>query len=183
MRRALLALLLLLCTALAQAGEPAIGDTAPAALGNGRDGKPVTLEQYRGKVVVVTFWASWCTYCLKELPVLNTLQEHAGGLLQVIAVNVEDSPADYRLMMRQMKKYSLLQARDIHGDIAETYGVTSYPNLWIIDREGRIAAHHRGYGESTLERIVDEINTILRRAAAGTSTAPAAATPATEAAG
>ena len=48
MRRALLALLLLLCTALAQAGEPAIGDTAPAALGNGRDGKPVTLEQYRG---------------------------------------------------------------------------------------------------------------------------------------
>lgn len=183
MHRTLLVLLLLLCTALAQAGEPATGDVAPAALGKGRDGKPVTLEQYRGKVVVVTFWASWCTYCLKELPVLNTLQEHAGGLLQVIAVNVQDSPADYRVMMRQMKNYSILQARDLHGDIAKTYGVNAYPNLWIIDREGRIAAHHRGYGEGTLDRIVDEINAILRRATNGTSAAPAAAAPATETAG
>ncbi len=169
MRRALVALMLLLCTAFAQAGQPAIGDPAPAALGNGRDGKPVSLEQYRGKVVVVTFWASWCTYCLRELPVLNTLQEHAGGLLQVIAVNVEDSAADYRVMMRQMKQYSITQARDARGSIAETYGVNAYPNLWIIDREGRIAAHHRGYDENTLGRIVDEINAILRRAAAAPS--------------
>lgn len=177
MRHALLALLLLFCTAFAQAGEPTIGDLAPAALGNGRNGKPVTLEQYRGKVVVVTFWASWCTYCLRELPVLNTLQEQAGGLLQVIAVNVEDSNADYRVMLRQMKEYTILQARDAHGDIAGTYGVTAYPNLWIIDREGRIAAHHRGYGENTLGQIVDEINDVLRKAAARAAQAPAATPP------
>jgi len=170
MRRALFALMLLLCTAFAQAVQPSIGDPAPAALGSGRDGKPVTLEQYRGKIVVVTFWASWCTYCLRELPVLNSLQEHAGGLLQVIAVNVKDSPADYRMMMRQMKQYSLLQARDIHGDIAENYGVTVYPNLWIIDRDGKVASHHRGYGEGTLDSIVDEINRILRESPSAAAT-------------
>ena len=166
MRRLLLAFLLSAAACIAQAAEPAIGDMAPSHLGKGRDGKPVTLEQQRGKVVVVTFWASWCTYCLKELPVLDSLQRHAGELLQVIAVNVKDSPEDYRVMMRQMKQYSILQSRNSAGEIADGYGVTAYPNLWIIDRQGRIAAHHRGYGEGSLEEIVGEINRVLRESAA-----------------
>lgn len=166
MHRALLALALSLFACIAQAAGPGIGDMAPGALGNGRDGKPVALEHYRGRIVVVTFWASWCTYCLKELPVLDSLQRHAGSLLQVVAVNVKDTPGDYRVMMRQMKGYTLIQSRDVDGSIADGYGVRGYPSLWIIDRDGRIAAHHSGYGEGSLESIIDGINALLRAAPA-----------------
>jgi thiol-disulfide isomerase/thioredoxin len=162
LRRILLTLSLFCLTCLAHAAGPAIGDMAPAALGNARDGSAVSLEQFRGRIVVVTFWASWCGYCLKELPVLDILQRQAPDLLQVIAVNVKDSPQDYRIMLRQMKHYQLLQSRDIDGRIAKSYAVTGYPSLWIIDREGRIAAHHAGYGEESLQEIVDEINAVLR---------------------
>lgn len=97
---------------------------------------------------------------------LDSLQRHAGQLLQVVAVNVKDTPEDYRVMMRQMKGYTLVQSRDSDGSIADGYAVRGYPSLWIIDREGRIAAHHSGYGEGSLESIVEEINGILRAAPA-----------------
>ena len=167
MRRTLCSFLLLFVFGIAHAAGPAIGDMAPTALGTGRDGKPLTLEQYRGRIVVVTFWASWCTYCLKELPVLDSLQRHAGQLLQVVAVNVKDTPEDYRVMMRQMKGYTLVQSRDSDGTIADRYAVRGYPSLWIIDHEGRIASHHSGYGEGSLESIIDEINHLLRAVPAG----------------
>ena len=53
---------------------PNIGAVAPTALGKDGKNKAVDLSGYRGKVVIVTFWASWCGYCLKELPALNDLQ-------------------------------------------------------------------------------------------------------------
>ena len=65
-RRFLLALLLSVVACWAHASGPVVGTPAPAALGMARDGDPVDLQQFRGKIVVVTFWASWCTYCLKE---------------------------------------------------------------------------------------------------------------------
>lgn len=98
----LLAMLAAPVASAAPAG-PAIGDAPPVALlGKDRAGQVVDLGQLRGKVVVVTFWASWCGYCLKELPQLDLLQKHAGDrLLRVVAVNVKDGNDDYRAMMRQ----------------------------------------------------------------------------------
>lgn len=162
--RAILLTLLLLLSLPALAGTPAIGDAPPALLGKDNDGNEVRLETYRGKVVVVTFWASWCGYCLKELPALDALQAQAGDqLFKVIAVNVEDGPAQYRAMMRQMRDFTLLLARDRSGDIAASYGVKGYPDLWIIDPQGKVAAHHRGYGEDSLEAVITEIKQALTR--------------------
>ena len=136
---------------------PKTGEVPPALLGKDRNGDLVDLAQHRGKVVVVTFWASWCGPCRKELPGLDALQKHAGDkILKVIAVNVEDSAEDYRLMMRQMKDYTIALTRDRSGGIAEGYGVKAYPNLWIIDPQGKVAAHHVGYGEDSLEALVNQ---------------------------
>jgi thiol-disulfide isomerase/thioredoxin len=141
---------------------PKFGTPAPTALGKDGKNRKVDLSAYRGKVVVVTFWASWCGYCLKELPALNALQTDAGDQwLKIIAVNVKDDPADYRAMTRQMKDWKLLLARDPDGDIADTYGVKAYPNLWMIDPQGNVAKHHVGYGEDSLEEIVAEIKRLL----------------------
>lgn len=144
------------------ATAPAVGDIPPALLGKDRDGHRVDLGEYRGKVVVLTFWASWCGYCLKELPALDALQRQAGGQwLKVVTVNVQDDMADYRAMMRQMRDYALVMTRDGSGDIAAGYGVKAYPNLWMIDPQGRIASHHVGYGEDSLRSIIDEIKRLL----------------------
>ena len=141
---------------------PKTGEVPPALLGKDRNGDLVDLAQHRGKVVVVTFWASWCGPCRKELPGLDALQKHAGDkILKVIAVNVEDSAEDYRLMMRQMKDYTIALTRDRSGGIAEGYGVKAYPNLWIIDPQGKVAAHHVGYGEDSLEALVNQINQVI----------------------
>jgi len=186
LRHAVLALVLVLgiagAAAPSHAAEPAkaanvapkIGEVPPALLGKDRKGDLVDLSQYRGKVVVVvSFWASWCGPCLKELPQLDLLQTHAGDkLLKVIAVNVEDSNDDYRMMMRQMKDFTITMTRDRDGKIAAGYDIRHYPNLWIIGLDGKVAANHRGYGEDSLERIIDDINRVLREQAA---LAPAAA--------
>jgi thiol-disulfide isomerase/thioredoxin len=158
---------------------PAIGDIPPALLGKDRDGHRINLGDYRGKVVVLTFWASWCGYCLKELPALDALQRQAGDQwLKIVTVNVQDDIADYRVMMRQMRGYALVMTRDGSGDIAAGYGVKAYPNLWMIDPQGRIASHHVGYGEDSLRSIIDEIKRLLtiemqrQQAGSVTSAAP-----------
>jgi thiol-disulfide isomerase/thioredoxin len=154
----------LLACAPAFAGEtPGKGAPPPALLGKDRDGQVVDLATMHGKVVIVTFWASWCGYCLKELPVLNALQARAGDdWLRIIAVNVMDDTADYRAMTRQMGSYKLTLTRDRNGRIAKGYGVEAYPNLWLIDRQGRVWGHHVGYGEDSLQTIVDEIQSLLK---------------------
>lgn len=164
------------------ATAPAVGDTPPALLGEDRDGHRVDLGDHRGKVVIVTFWASWCGFCLKELPALNALQAEVGEQwLKVIAVNVKDDTSDYRAMTRQMRDYVLVLTRDRNGEIADGYGVKSYPNLWMIDTQGKVASHHVGYGEDSLAQIVGQIKRLLtlemerRRAGPGATGAAATA--------
>ena len=158
---------LLLASAWAQAATPVaapvIGDIPPQILGTDRNGDAVDLGQLRGKVVVVTFWASWCGYCRKELPALNDMQTRAGPeYFRIVAVNVQDGNNEYRAMTRQMRDYTLTFARDRSGRIAESYGVKSYPNLWIIDPEGGVAGRHIGYGEDSFAEIVDEISRVIQ---------------------
>lgn len=178
-----IAAMLVVVSACAQAAEPtaapAIGDIPPQILGKDRNGDPVDLGQLRGKVVVVTFWASWCGYCRKELPALNAMQTATGpDYFRIVAVNVQDGNDEYRAMTRKMRDYTLTFARDRSGSIAESYGVKSYPNLWIIDPEGRVAGRHIGYGEDSFGQIVDEISRVIQAEVERLHAAPAAGTAA-----
>ena len=112
---------------------------------------------------------------------LDDLQKQAGDrYLQVIAVNEDEDMRDYRAMLRQMKDFSLLLARDTaKADAAGHYRIRAYPNLWIIDPQGNVATHHVGYGEDSFEMIVGEIRGIMereieRQKAAGAAPLPAA---------
>jgi thiol-disulfide isomerase/thioredoxin len=153
---------LLLATATCHAGGIAIGDAALPSAGKDSDGNGVDVTAYRGKVVVMTFWASWCTYCLKELPVLENLQKRVGrDRLQVLAVNVDRDKSDYTRIRRKLKDFQLQVTRDEGGDLARAYAVSGLPHLMLIDKAGAVSRIHLGYSEKMLPDFVDEINALL----------------------
>ena len=85
----------------------------PDLLGVDGNGTNVLVSAYHGKVVVLSFWASWCGYCLKELPVLEKIQRVLGkDRIEVIAINIDKDRGDYLKMKRQLKKFELTMARD-----------------------------------------------------------------------
>lgn len=143
---------------------PAIGDVpSTTVLGKDRKDNVIDLAAYRGnKIVVITFWASWCGPCRQELPNLEALQKRAGDkFLKIIAINWKDELREYGTMMRQMSGYTMALVRDRDGTIADAYGVQNFPNLWIIDLQGKVVAHHAGYGEGSMDAITAEINQII----------------------
>jgi thiol-disulfide isomerase/thioredoxin len=154
------AVCLALLTPWTHAGELKAGDNAPDLLGVTLSNEPVTVSQFKGKALVVSFWATWCPYCLKELPILNDLQKAGKGRLQVVAVNTEERDI-FRKVSRALAKLELAQAYDPEDAASEAYGVRGIPHLVVIDRDGKITAVFRGYNESIIPDIVAAINAAM----------------------
>jgi len=142
-------------------GKLEVGTVPPDLLGKTPDREEIRISQFKGSVVVVTFWASWCGPCLRELPVLDALQKSAGNRIHIVAVNVKDSVQDYKIIRRQLKDTALTFTHDSRGTISEGFAVNSYPNLYVIDQAGTIAAVHVGFGDGSLKSIIDDINQLL----------------------
>lgn len=140
-----------------------IGDVPPDALGKDRNGEQVHVSDYRGKVVVLTFWASWCSYCREELPLLENMQRRVGkDRITVVAVNTDKERKDYLALRRGMTDFELTMTADERTlGIAKEYDVTGLPHMLMIDKSGRVSAVHVGYSKQMLPRIVDEINALL----------------------
>ena len=176
--RSALAILTLCVATLCQA-RPSPGDVPPDYLGRDRDGHDVRVSELRGKVVIVSFWASWCGYCRKELPVLAALQKLKGTSdLQVVGVNHDDDYDKYKDLLRRWKSLDVVLTYDPpDGRIGKPYGVNGLPFLVMIGRDGRVAHAHYGYDEDMLDTIMSEVNELLDqpvpKTAAGTTTSPA----------
>jgi cytochrome c biogenesis protein CcmG/thiol:disulfide interchange protein DsbE len=108
-------------------------------------GAPKTLDDYRGKVVVLNVWASWCTPCREESPLLERWHKKItpkGGL--VLGVDVQDIDSDARKFIDEFG-LTYPQLRDKEGDdMRADWGAVSYPETFVIDRQGRVAALFRG---------------------------------------
>ncbi len=108
------------------------------------DGKPQRLSDYRGKVVVLNFWASWCPPCVEEAPALNRLQRHIeplGGT--ILGVSIDEDPAAYQ---KFLKDFGIVfptwrdpHVQDNKSKIALGYGTSLIPETYVIDRHGKIA--------------------------------------------
>ena len=109
------------------------------------NGPKQTLADYRGKVVVLNVWASWCTPCRDESPLLERWHKRIkpqGGT--VLGVDVQDIDSDARKFIEEFK-LTYPHLRDKEGDdMRSDWGVVSYPETFVIDRRGRVAALGRG---------------------------------------
>jgi cytochrome c biogenesis protein CcmG/thiol:disulfide interchange protein DsbE len=134
--------------------EPAPALRLPRLSGSGQ----VELADYRGRVVVLNFWASWCEPCRAESPLLQRWHERIssrGGT--VLGVDVLDVSSDAREFVREYGlTYPMLRDRD--GDSQADFGVVAYPETVVIDRLGRITAIERGpVDERWLREHVDPL--------------------------
>ena len=145
---AVLAVVGLLGFGLISKGEAslAVGDQAPdkelsrlAQPGSGE------IADYRGKWVLVNFWASWCAPCKTEAPALESFQkDHAADGFTVLGINLDDASGD---AMDFVKRYGLTypQLRDGDGgDRRDAYGMTGFPESFLIDPQGHVALIRRG---------------------------------------
>ena len=107
-------------------------------------GGDAALTAYKGKPVVLNFWASWCDPCKDEAPALVRAQkklEAAGGT--VVGVTVDDSTPD-SIKFAEEHDLDFPSLRDVDGELGEKYGRTGVPETFVIDREGRVVALSRG---------------------------------------
>ena len=121
--------------------RPSAPEASLPVLGGERSG---SLRDYRGQVVILNFWASWCPPCVDELPLLERTQrriEPRGAT--VVGVNYQDLPEDATRFVDRFG-LSFPNLRDRDGEYAEEYAILGFPETFVIDREGRIAAARRG---------------------------------------
>jgi cytochrome c biogenesis protein CcmG, thiol:disulfide interchange protein DsbE len=97
-------------------------------------GKLVRLADYRGKVVLLNFWASWCGPCIQETPALVELH-HERPDLAIVAISIDEDPGAYqRFLQRFHVDYTTV--RDPDQKVAKVYGTDGWPETYIIDRQG-----------------------------------------------
>lgn len=142
--------------------ELAVGSVPEDLLGKDTAGNLVKLSDSHGKVVIVSFWASWCGPCRKELPVLAGVVKRVGqDQLQVIAINYRDEYEPFKYVVKVLKDYPITIVRDQNSKTAKKYDVQGIPRMIIIGRDGKVAADHTGYGEGMIPELVDQLNELL----------------------
>ncbi|HVZ38245.1 MAG TPA: TlpA disulfide reductase family protein [Candidatus Kapabacteria bacterium] len=124
-------------------GTPAIGTQAPGFTQNDTSGQPVSLSQFRGKVVLIDFWASWCPPCVAEVPNIKALwQKYKDQGLVVLSVSLDKSLDAWKTFIRlnELQWYQVADGRYWDNAVARLYSVYDIPAMYLVGRDGRIVA-------------------------------------------
>ncbi len=121
----------------------------------------LTLEDFRGKVVYLDFWASWCGPCRKSLPLYEALyQGHEPAQFTVLAINLDEDKEDaVRFLQQHPVSYPVLL--DPQGVTATEWQVKVMPSSFLLDRSGAVVKEYAGFEESHMEEIRHDIQTLL----------------------
>ncbi|PTQ90449.1 TlpA disulfide reductase family protein [Agitococcus lubricus] len=121
----------------------------------------LNLDAYKGKVVYVDFWASWCGPCRESFPWLKKMQQQRGkdGLV-IIAVNVDqDKKLADAFLAEFQPEFKVLYDKD--GKLAEDFKVSTMPSSFIIDRDGKPRFKHKGFHSAKQAQYESELNDLL----------------------
>lgn len=134
--------LLLLLSACKQE-EVAVGEVAPQLAAYDLQGKPVALEQWKGKQVYFNFWSASCGGCLAEMAALDKLSQQYQQDIVVVAINTDPEQVDIAPVLAQ-RNISYPVIRDQLGITQERYQVIGTPTSFMIDRSGKVTELHQG---------------------------------------
>jgi thiol-disulfide isomerase/thioredoxin len=166
-RRALAALALgALLAGCGDSGPVAVGSTAPDITGKDLDGNPLDLKDYRGKVVMLSFWASWCGPCRALLPHEKSLVErYQGKPFVLLGVNRDSQIWEGRKLV-ESGDVTWPSFWDGKEEIAKTYGVDALPFIFVIDHKGVVQFITRGISPEIEKKLDERIETLVREAEA-----------------
>ncbi len=140
-------------------------------------GRPHRLSDYRGQVVLVNFWASWCPPCLAEMPSMQRLSEALKGRpFKILAVNLEESKSTV-WKFRKLLNVSFSTLLDSKGAVTRAWGVEVFPTSYLIDGEGRARYVAEGALEWDDAGVVTLVETLMPDQGAGTTAAASYVSP------
>ena len=137
-------------------GGSAIGRRAPDFQLKDLGGHDVSLEQFKGKIVMLDFWATWCGPCRMTMPLLEELQQEHPNDFTLLAVNVGEPP-DQVAPFVQSRRIQAPVLLDVDGMTGNAYGSESIPMQVLIDQKGIIRHIQQGYYESMKDDLWAEI--------------------------
>jgi peroxiredoxin len=141
------------------AGLLAAGSPAPGWTLKGPDGRSVSLADFRGRIVVMDFWATSCVPCKLVMPELQKIHEdYARQGIVVVGVSIQDDGNPAGFMKQQGYTYQLLLNGEV---ISDRYGILAIPTIYVIDQEGRVAYAQVGVPAEGKQKIREVINALL----------------------
>ena len=155
-----LALTVLAASSLASSGLT--GKPAPDFALKSSTGENLRLSEYRGDVVMINFWATWCGPCRQEMPLLDQLYsryERVG--FNLLGVNIDDDSNRAMDMIRELGvNFPVLF--DARKEVSKLYDVDAMPVTVLVDREGNVRYVHQGYKPGYEEKYLDQVRSLLR---------------------
>ena len=167
LKRFAIVFLILLVLVSCQSKQPfervEIGKTAPNFTLKDMHGKNVSLLDYKGKVVVLEFWATWCPPCRVSVPeLLDLSNKYPDEDFVLVSISVDEGRNAVESVSRFAKEngitYQILLADD---QVKRSYGIISVPATFIIDKQQKVVLRHLGYSPGMFEELSKEIDPLL----------------------
>jgi len=138
------------------------GDRAPEFRLATLEGNQASLSDFRGKVVMVHFWATWCPPCIEEMPGIERLSRSlAGKDFELLAVSVDEGGAETVASFLKRNKLSLPVLLDPGGTVSHSYGTFKFPETYILDRSGVVRYKVIGPGDWTVPENISAIRGLI----------------------
>jgi len=127
------------------------------------EGRTVSLSQMKGKVVFLNVWATWCGPCREEMPSMETLYDQFKGNRDFVMLAVSQDTKGKSVVAPYVEKngYHFTVLLDPENEVSESYDVSGVPETFIIDRRGRIVAHHMGAFDWSRPDVKDALQQLL----------------------
>ena len=162
MKNVLLGLAFTAFAATSLASSGLTGHSAPDFALKSSSGQNLRLSEFRGDVVMVNFWATWCGPCRQEMPLLDELYARYGRVgFSLLGVNIDDNQSKAMDMITELGvDFPVLF--DSRKEVSKLYDVDAMPVTVLIDREGTVRFVHQGYKPGYEEMYLDQIRSLLR---------------------
>ena len=136
---------------------------APAFQLTGRNGKAIDLSQFKGQVVMINFWATWCAPCRQEMPLLEDIYKKYKPMgFTLVGVNVEPDAKGAEAWLSKQKPVSFPIVFDTDSKVSKMYKVAVMPSTVFVDRKGNIRVMHKGYKPGDEDFYLTQIRSMLK---------------------